>query len=443
MHGRLSAVLHEDSPLFAGIPREFQVVRYHSLCVEQPLPEELEAIAWTSDGVLMARRPPPPAAVGRAVPPRVDLHRVRPPAAGELPRPDGRVATGRNATAPTAPLPTGRSPSAGRRVRRRGRGLQLKAKRLDIVYRPRTRLRPPLRRERRAPSGSTAAWSTSAPASRSWATPAARSRATITYDVADGEVRVERGGEVELHEESIFDYLSREMRRLRYLSDDLPFDFNCGFVGYFGYELKADCGGSSAHRSRLPDAALRLRRPDDRLRPRRGLHLRALPRRAAATAEEADALDRRDEPAARLAAADRRAGVGARSRPSATRSSSASAARTSSTSTTSPSCKRYLIDGETYEICLTNKITAEVSPDPLPLYRTLRRVNPAPFSAFLRFGEAAVLSSSPERFLSIGRDRWVGGEADQGHLPARARRRPRTCASPRSCAPTRRTAPRT
>ena len=54
MHGRLSAVLHEDSPLFAGIPREFQAVRYHSLCVEQPLPEELEPIAWTSDGVLMA-----------------------------------------------------------------------------------------------------------------------------------------------------------------------------------------------------------------------------------------------------------------------------------------------------------------------------------------------------------------------------------------------------
>ena len=33
MHGRLSAVYHDDSPLFAGIPREFQVVRYHSLCV--------------------------------------------------------------------------------------------------------------------------------------------------------------------------------------------------------------------------------------------------------------------------------------------------------------------------------------------------------------------------------------------------------------------------
>ena len=54
VHGRLGAVLHDDSRLFAGIPREFQAVRYHSLCVEQPLPAELRGIAWTSDGVLMA-----------------------------------------------------------------------------------------------------------------------------------------------------------------------------------------------------------------------------------------------------------------------------------------------------------------------------------------------------------------------------------------------------
>ena len=34
----------------------------------------------------------------------------------------------------------------------------------------------------------------------------------------------------------------------------------------------------------------------------------------------------------------------------------------------------------------------------------LRRVNPAPFAAYLRFGDLALLSSSPERFLSVDRD---------------------------------------
>ena len=52
MHGRLSAVYHDDSPLFAGIPQGFQVVRYHSLCVRSRC-RTSSGTAWTSDGVLM------------------------------------------------------------------------------------------------------------------------------------------------------------------------------------------------------------------------------------------------------------------------------------------------------------------------------------------------------------------------------------------------------
>ena len=35
-----------------------------------------------------------------------------------------------------------------------------------------------------------------------------------------------------------------------------PFEFDCGFAGWLGYELKAECGGHAAHESPLPDAAL-------------------------------------------------------------------------------------------------------------------------------------------------------------------------------------------
>ncbi len=223
---------------------------------------------------------------------------------------------------------------------------------------------------------------------------------------------MERGGEVEVVRESIFDYLGRETRRLRRPAADLPFDFDCGFVGYLGYELKAACDGDAAHEVPTPDAAFvfadRLvafdhlerrtyvlcvtdpdgaaeggggsrRRADDWRRCRRSLTLGRW--RASTDAEPVDFhLSRSRE--RYLDDID--------------------------------TCKRRLFGGETYEVCLTNKITAEAGPDPVLLYRALRRANPAPFAAFLRFGEVAVLSSSPERFLRSPRDRWAEARPIKG-----------------------------
>jgi len=54
MHGRLSAVYHDASALFAQIPQGFHAVRYHSLVAVDPLPRVLKRTAWTADGVVMA-----------------------------------------------------------------------------------------------------------------------------------------------------------------------------------------------------------------------------------------------------------------------------------------------------------------------------------------------------------------------------------------------------
>lgn len=56
MHGKQSiAELKEGTPLFEGLGENTPVARYHSLAVEEEtLPEELEVIAKTSDGEVMA-----------------------------------------------------------------------------------------------------------------------------------------------------------------------------------------------------------------------------------------------------------------------------------------------------------------------------------------------------------------------------------------------------
>ncbi len=411
MHGRLSAVLHDESPLFAGIPREFQAVRYHSLCVEQPLPDDLEVIAQTSDGVVMAV-----------------AHRTRPQWGVQF-HPESictdygrrllanfrelteQFAGDRNGRPRASAAPASREQSASAASRA---NLVLKVKRLDTLY-DTERAFVNLYGE-----SETAYWLDSSKVDE-------RARfsfmgsadgplsATIYYDVNNGELRVQRAeGEQEVLQESIFDYLSREMRRLRYISHDLPFDFNCGFVGYFGYELKADVEGNPAHRSPMPDAAFVFA---DRLiafdHVEQCTYVLCVtePGRAeqgdrwiAETSLRLASLPPISEPDWDGAAAQQ---------PASFRLSRSHQQYLDDIET----CKQRLIEGETYEICLTNKITAESAAEPLALYRTLRRVNPAPFSAYLRFGDSAVLSSSPERFLSIGRDRWVEAKPIKGTCP--------------------------
>jgi para-aminobenzoate synthetase len=84
--------------------------------------------------------------------------------------------------------------------------------------------------------------------------------------------------------------------------------------------------------------------------------------------------------------------------------------------------QREISEGNSYEVCLTTQLTADLAtrPDPFALYRTLRRRNPAPFAAFLRFGDTSVCSTSPERLMSIQDDGSLRAEPIKGTRPRHA-----------------------
>jgi anthranilate synthase/aminodeoxychorismate synthase-like glutamine amidotransferase len=57
MHGKTSAIHHDGTGIFAGLPDPFVATRYHSLVVEPAsVPDVLEVTARTADGVIMGLR---------------------------------------------------------------------------------------------------------------------------------------------------------------------------------------------------------------------------------------------------------------------------------------------------------------------------------------------------------------------------------------------------
>ncbi|MDO5628925.1 MAG: aminodeoxychorismate synthase component I [Mobilicoccus sp.] len=79
-------------------------------------------------------------------------------------------------------------------------------------------------------------------------------------------------------------------------------------------------------------------------------------------------------------------------------------------------CTDLIAAGESYELCLTNRLTITGDVDPDDLYRRLRATSPRPFGAFLSFSDTHLLSASPERFLRV-RGRVVEAKPIKGTRP--------------------------
>lgn len=410
MHGRLSRVAHDGSGIFVGIPQGFHAVRYHSLCVRPTVGAEVDVCALADDGVIMGVR-----------------HR-RLPLWGVQFHPES-VCTehGRELIANFAKLSRG--------WRRRPR--RYRPARADVV--PRGRCLPsgaPTKLdvhvvELDAPCDAEAAflclyaddphafWLDSSGGGADLARfsylggRGGELFSAVRYTTWADRVVIERDGGSRTEPGDLLDYLARSLSELDVQRPSVPFGFCGGFVGYLGYELKADCGGNCAHASRLPDGFLVFADRFlvfDHVESR--VYAVALSHRHSARdvsrwfASVADAL-------AAAAPAPEPALDSVKPEDVSYFLSRPFAEYVEDVET----CKRLLRDGETYEVCLTNQLHVRTSMEPVQLYRVLRRVNPAPFSAFLRIPGATVLSSSPERLLAVRHDRFVEAKPIKGTAP--------------------------
>ncbi|MDO5749675.1 MAG: aminodeoxychorismate synthase component I [Rothia sp. (in: high G+C Gram-positive bacteria)] len=84
--------------------------------------------------------------------------------------------------------------------------------------------------------------------------------------------------------------------------------------------------------------------------------------------------------------------------------------------------QREIFEGNSYEVCLTARTAASASAAPsreqlIDMYSLLREHNPAPYAALLLTPDMAVLSSSPERFLTLDSSGVIESKPIKGTVP--------------------------
>ena len=400
MHGRLSEIHHDGHGLFAGIPQGFAAVRYHSLAVGA-VPATLRVTAWTSDGVVMglAHRSRPlwgvqfhPESIstehgGALLRNFRDLTHAQRRRSSRAARPAGRTAAGLRVHHRT--LMAWRDPEAV--------FVALYGDRDHAVWLDSARAEPGLARfsfmgAPDGPLGQVVRYdvATRCAHRRSCgrARGAARERARLLRARADPSAGRRPRAAVRLH------------LRLRRLS-----------------RLRAQGRVRRHARAPLPAARRRARvlRPADRVRPRRAP-------RPPARAGRCDGRRRRRRVAGGHRAPGSKTSPSRRRprRPWPARSHSAAREGRDAYLANIGACLHEIVEGESYEVCLTTELHSDGAIDPLAAYRVLRARNPAPHAALLRLGDVSVLSSSPERFLRVDRERIVESKPIKGTAPRAA-----------------------
>lgn len=412
MHGRVTSVHHYGTDLFQNVPQGFPAVRYHSLAVSD-LPADLEPTAWTPDGVVMAVRHKTRPYWGIQFHPESALTEW-----GEMMLMNFQAQVGDPLGLSAAERCVTSQDAEGRgrlRVEWQRVDSEPDAQKLfDTVY----------------AAGDRTFWLDSSTEEPSFKQLTIMGDATgplaetLEYDVVARQWHVRGNDGERTVNQGFYAYLRASLQeRMVPAVADLPFDFNLGYVGALGYELKNETIGTPTYRSPHPDAALffadraividhrecftyLLALVDDNRPSTRTSAANWLSRTAAAIRDISEELEGGPSEIGRPLSSRIDEGLEFeldQDRKSYLESIQASLLK--------------IRDGESYEICLTNMAEAGPLADPCAVYRALRKNSPVPFGAFLRLGSLSILSASPERFLRVGVDHQVEAKPIKGTRP--------------------------
>lgn len=221
----------------------------------------------------------------------------------------------------------------------------------------------------------------------------------ITLETRAGETRIQGPDGLQISREDPFTLLREALGAVQDNPHDLPF---CGgAIGYFAYDLGRPAAGLSAHCQSglpLPDMAVGIY---DWVvlvdhQDKRSLLLGA--GRDPATEDRWTRLVQRFS---RAGPAPDTGNTGTASSPATLESDMSEAHYFAAFQR----IQDYIRHGDCYQVNLAQRFHLHCDDDPWRLYCGLRLYNPAPFSAFLRLADSAVLSLSPESFLQLRGDR--------------------------------------
>jgi len=409
VHGYRSPIAHTGKGLFRDLPEQFDVVRYHSLmCTSLPL--ELQCTAWTPDGVVMA------------------IEHITRPIWGVQFHPESidseyghallsnfiRMALEHNVSVRSRlESDTECESSKSAYVAVGGElNMQLAYRELPEKMDPQAVFSSLYANDRFA------FWLDSEKSER----PNARysimgsgegqGAIRLDYNVTDEYLTLDGPKGKKSIKGDFFTLVAQIFEAVQIaIPQYLPFGFKGGFVGYLGYELKALTGGGKIYRSSHPDAAFMFAPHFLVFDHQDGKAYQCM---ITATGEAGvwPALPRIAELVEPPALFGEKFVPGAVDQLKLSLDDGPDDYIAKITQSL-----QYITDGESYEICLTNRAKMAYDGVPLTAYKRMRHASPVPYGAYLSFAQFSVLSASPETFLRIDDSGMIESRPIKGTRP--------------------------